>query len=185
MGALVLFGDEPEPVPVMRPWSTAYDNVPLHEWFAAAQRMEPKVAYCPDGSPAARPALGGCWWWCGAISSTGHGRATLVGRRQVGSHVLAWVAAHRAGVPAGMVVRHRCDEPSCVRPDHLEVGTQLDNIADRIHRGRQYGGDTRGPAGRARAARDWLLAHPDKWDGLADVLAAGSPGANQDQLPGL
>lgn len=186
MNTLPLFADELTPAPAPeRPWSTANDDVALAGWVAAAERMAAKVAECPDDEAAAQAGIGGCWWWCGAISSTGHGRATIVGRRQVGSHVLAWVAAHRRLVPAGLVVRHLCDEPSCVRPEHLDIGTQLENIDDRVSRGRQHGGDTRGPAGRARAARDWLLAHPRDWAGLADVLAAGSPGADLEPLPGL
>lgn len=43
-------------------------------------------------------------------------------------------------IPEGMVVRHRCDNPRCINPDHLEIGTQADNMADKIERGRQPSG---------------------------------------------
>ena len=183
--AAVLFGAPPAPAPAPAPWSTADADVPVATWLAAADRMAERTAHCPDDAAAAKPDLGGCWWWLGAISSTGHGRTTLVARRQVGSHALAWVASHGRHIPAGMVVRHLCDEPSCVRPDHLEVGTQLDNIADCLARGRHRGGDARGPAGRSRAVREHLLAHPGDWAGLAEVLAAGDPGGGLTPLPGL
>lgn len=182
--AAPLFGTA-EPAAAPAPWSTADADVPLATWRAAAARLAERTARCPDDAPAARPGLGGCWWWLGAVSSTGHGRATLTTGRQVGPHALVWVAAHNRLIPAGQVVRHLCDEPSCLRPGHLETGTQLDNIADCLARGRHRGGDTRGPAARARAARDHLLAHPGDWDGLAAVLAAGDQAAGLTPLPGL
>jgi hypothetical protein len=43
---------------------------------------------------------------------------------------------HCGPIPEGSVVRHRCDIPSCINPDHLEIGTQLNNIADREDRQR-------------------------------------------------
>lgn len=39
-------------------------------------------------------------------------------------------------IPAGMVVRHKCDNPSCINPDHLEIGTQADNMQDKKMRGK-------------------------------------------------
>lgn len=53
------------------------------------------------------------------------------------AHKFSYELAHGL-VPAGKVVRHRCDNPKCVRPDHLLVGTQADNLADMRERGRAY-----------------------------------------------
>jgi hypothetical protein len=40
-------------------------------------------------------------------------------------------------IPAGMIVRHKCDEPLCINPDHLELGTHADNARDKVSRNRQ------------------------------------------------
>ena len=52
-------------------------------------------------------------------------------------HRVAWEAHNAEPIPEGMVVRHTCDNPLCFNPEHLVLGTQLDNIADCITRGRK------------------------------------------------
>jgi hypothetical protein len=76
----------------------------------------------------------GCWLWLGApVDWKGYGRFYRDG---------AAVLAHRAawglfrGEPADLRVLHKCDNPACVNPDHLFLGTQLDNIRDRDAKGR-------------------------------------------------
>jgi hypothetical protein len=55
--------------------------------------------------------------------------------RPIGAHVLAWILTH-GPVPAGLSVCHRCDNPPCCRPDHLELGTAAENSADMASKGR-------------------------------------------------
>lgn len=74
----------------------------------------------------------------GTHSSKGRGfrNKTLEPMIRKRAHILAWELAHDAKVPAGMVVMHSCDNPPCVNPAHLSIGTQADNIHDSIHKGR-------------------------------------------------
>lgn len=87
----------------------------------------------------------GCWVWTGALSSRGYGVVYAHGRH-IGAHR---VALALAGVePGGMFVMHKCDNPPCVNPDHLSLGTPADNIRDSVQKGRHYKqAITRCPAG--------------------------------------
>lgn len=76
----------------------------------------------------------GCWKWCGPARPDGYGRVGASGTRVL-AHRLAyetWVGP----IPEGHVVRHKCDSPPCINPDHLETGTQQDNVQD-MHRRRR------------------------------------------------
>ena len=88
----------------------------------------------------------GCWEWLGDRDENGYGRllkGVALGHGYVYAHRLAYELAY--GVPPGdRVVRHICDNPSCVRPDHLVLGSQAENVADRVERGRQHRGERTG-----------------------------------------
>lgn len=79
----------------------------------------------------------GCWVWTGSTNGfrRKYGQLTLDCRRTVGAHRVSYVIAHGA-LPEGMVVCHACDNTLCVRPDHLFLGTQKDNVRDMIAKGR-------------------------------------------------
>lgn len=85
---------------------------------------------------------GGCWEWTGATTAlSGHGRFRLDGRTS-GAHCVAWLMHHAAPIPDQMHVLHNCDNPPCVRPDHLRLGTHADNMSDMKERGRAHKGET-------------------------------------------
>lgn len=79
-----------------------------------------------------------CWLWTGEISNKGYGRFRYKGSR---------VSAHRVsytlfkGEIRGLCVLHKCDNPRCVNPDHLFLGTHRDNLMDAIKKGRHMVGD--------------------------------------------
>lgn len=92
-----------------------------------------------------RPAgLDVCYLWTGCRDSKGYGRIKFAGRT-VKAHRIAYVLAF-GFIPAGLVVRHRCDNPQCVRPNHLQLGTNRDNTRDRVERGRGAIGEGNGMA---------------------------------------
>jgi hypothetical protein len=66
---------------------------------------------------------------------SGHRRLWAHGRL-VGVHRLAWQEANGREVPPGLLVRHSCDNPPCIEPSHLLLGTVADNNRDRDERGR-------------------------------------------------
>lgn len=80
----------------------------------------------------------GCWEWQGSRGSDGYGRIRI-GSRTEGrvhrTHRVSWELAN-GPIPDGLVICHRCDNPPCVRPDHLFLGTPTDNTADRDRKGR-------------------------------------------------
>lgn len=85
----------------------------------------------------------GCWLWTGHREGSGRYGQIWVRRgrndyaRQP-AHRVAWEITYGA-IPEGMCVCHRCDTPLCVRPDHLFLGTQADNMADMKAKGRYVG----------------------------------------------
>lgn len=83
----------------------------------------------------------GCWLWDGYTDQAGYGRIGL-GRRHAGMTGAHRLSLKIAGidVPEDKLVLHRCDVPCCVNPDHLFVGTQADNIADMLKKGRRQWG---------------------------------------------
>lgn len=72
----------------------------------------------------------GCWEWTGKRGARGYGYY-----RKVRVHRLSYWLEY-GELPASLVVRHKCDNPICVRPDHLELGTQADNVHDMLRKGR-------------------------------------------------
>ncbi len=78
---------------------------------------------------------GDCLVWFGDKDPCGYGRIRYAGKKGYPAHRLAYELRH-GEIPAGLVIRHKCDNPSCINVDHLETGTHKQNSADSVERGR-------------------------------------------------
>lgn len=115
--------------PISRPleerfWEKVDKNGPIHQY---------------------RPELGRCWLWTHCHDEAGYGRIQEAGK---GSKLLrsncASYELHNGPIPAGLQILHNCDNPPCVNPAHLFLGTHQDNMDDKRKRGRQAKGEKNG-----------------------------------------
>lgn len=86
--------------------------------------------------PGHMPHLGPCWVWTGNQLKSGHGLIRSIEADTYLAHRLSW-HLNVGPIPEGMCVLHHCDNPPCVRPDHLFIGTRADNTADMLRKNRQ------------------------------------------------
>lgn len=93
--------------------------------------MEIKDRFCGFANPI--PFIG-CWIWSGSLHQEGYGRFALNGKTQKAHRVSYEI--FKGKIPDGKLVCHSCDEPSCVNPDHLFIGTNYTNNLDKTKKGR-------------------------------------------------
>ena len=102
-------------------------------------RLWRKVKVCPQTD---------CWEWTGALFDSGYGAFQVDGKSRR-AHRVAWERSF-GEIGTGLVVCHRCDNPKCINPAHLFLGTPLDNRRDCVAKGRQ-----------ARGERSARYTHPE------------------------
>jgi hypothetical protein len=102
----------------------------INRKLPAAERFELSIFREPNS---------GCWLWEGGVIESGYGQFTM-NYRNMGAHRASWIL-HRGPIPPGTMVCHKCDTPSCVRPDHLFLGNSSTNMLDASAKGRISNGN--------------------------------------------
>ncbi len=95
-----------------------------------------------------------CWIWHGGLFSNGYGQFRW-GRRKVKAHRFIWQLLF-GPIPQGKIICHTCDNPKCVNPNHLFLGTHKDNTQDMLKKGRagDGGSKTKRETGISRGANN-------------------------------
>lgn len=83
-----------------------------------------------------------CWPWKASKLSNGYGQLTIKQMHFL-AHRISWFI-YCGRIPSGLNVLHKCDNPSCVNPNHLFLGTQKENMKDKVDKGRAYTGIHKG-----------------------------------------
>ena len=105
-----------------------------------------------------------CWGWTGSVNKAGYGCLIIKKPRTrktilMLAHRISWFLHHHYD-PKEMCVLHHCDNPPCVNPEHLFLGTQLDNIKDMVKKCREAHGEN---CSQAKLTNEDVFAIRDKY----------------------
>lgn len=118
--------------------SCGCDKINLHK--AAFDKRREEKDYPSDFMSRVRKTRG-CWYWTGSKNALGYGLYRYKGRATRAHRLSYEFAGHQ--LRATDILCHKCDNPACVRPEHLFPGSQADNVADMHAKGRNYRGPSR------------------------------------------
>jgi hypothetical protein len=99
-----------------------------------------------------------CWLWTGYVQAYGYGTLIIDKRMQM-AHRVSYEMAYGPILP-GLFCLHHCDTPACVRPDHLFLGTQGDNMRDMVSKNRHFA--VTHPERQARGDQSGPRLHPER-----------------------
>jgi len=77
-----------------------------------------------------------CWPWIRNLDKNGYGKLGFKNFHTDRAHRFGWELFHKKPIPHGMLVCHTCDNPPCQNPAHLFIGTNMDNMQDKVRKGR-------------------------------------------------
>lgn len=118
-----------------------------------------------------------CWAWVGQRAAAGYGFFRDASGNRTLAHRVSWQLHHNSLIPSGMVIDHLCHNPSCVRPDHLQVVTQKqnsENARQRKSRSGVRGVTWNSSSGKweARVTHNWVSYRCGKFDTIEEAGAA-------------
>jgi len=116
-------------------WKRSYDGRFLVNMFISVkdiQRFKDKINKTDT-----------CWIWTAWKHRQGYGKFSIKNKTWI-AHRIAWIISRKRKIPKGLCICHHCDNPSCVRPSHLFLGTHKQNTHDMIRKGRQSIGSSHG-----------------------------------------
>lgn len=119
----------PSPVPGCTPCGNRTDGRPCgrHTMGTPEQRFTRNITAAPSG----------CWEWTAGRNREQYGVFTIGHTGRSLAHRYAW-ELYRGAIPEGMFVLHNCDNPPCVNPAHLRIGSHEENMRDMVERGRHW-----------------------------------------------
>jgi hypothetical protein len=160
-----------------RPWNPRKRHSLLEALASSADRFWSKVE-----------KTGQCWLWQAGLSRNGYGKFKLTYdgcSHTVPSHRIAYMLESGVIEP-GMLVCHKCDNPKCVNPAHLWLGSSYDNMQDKVLKGRQARGDALSKAivGKVincpRGSRCWSAVLTD--DDVVNIRCLALGGSAQNDI---
>lgn len=123
--------------------------------------------------------VGACWEWTGARNTYGYGVFLLPGEKPVRAHRYAYTLA-KGPITPGLVVMHSCDNPGCINPSHLSLGSRGDNNRDAKAKGRNASGERHGHARLTRRQVDAIRS-----DARQNVEIARDYRVNPSHISGI
>jgi hypothetical protein len=85
----------------------------------------------------------GCWIWMKSLNHRGYGKTCLGKEKTISAHRASYEEKY-GKIPNGLMALHSCDVRCCVNPDHIFLGTQQDNMTDKVNKKRQANGEKHG-----------------------------------------
>ena len=175
---LGIYGPQPRAggLPVQDPefWQPRFDGDDDGGWSGKPGRPRVVTQRRLEDFPPGTPQPTACVLWQGPVDRYGYGVLSSRGKgtssnhhKRIRAHRWVWEQANRVTIPPGIVIRHKCDNPVCVNVDHLEPGTQGDNVRDAAER--QHLGPVRAMSPsqvaevvrRRRLGETWRSIHAD------------------------